>query len=141
MSRLNSPDKKGIEFDQELAEKLGADDYGMKSYYFVVLKTGPEKNNNKEFVNEAFSGHMANINRLVKEEKLIVAGPFGKNNDQFRGLFILNNVKTEEEAKEILETDPAIKSGLLSYTIYPWYGSAALPMYLQYSEKVTKSKF
>ena len=141
MSRLNSPDKKGIEVDQELAEKLGADDYGMKSYYFVVLKTGPEKNKNKEFVNEAFSGHMANINRLVKEEKLIVAGPFGKNNDQFRGLFILNNVKTEEEAKEILETDPAIKSGLLSYTIYPWYGSAALPMYLPYSEKVTKTKF
>ncbi|MFD1166635.1 hypothetical protein ACFQ2C_13555 [Sphingobacterium daejeonense] len=64
-----------------------------------------------------------------------------KNYDQFRGLFILNNVKTEEEAKEILETDPAIKSGLLSYTIYPWYGSAALPMYLPYSEKVTKSKF
>jgi uncharacterized protein YciI len=141
MSRLNSPEKKGIEFDKELAEKLGADDYGMKSYYFVVLKTGPEKNKNKEFVNEAFSGHMSNINRLVKEEKLIVAGPFGKNNDQFRGLFILNNVKTEEEAKEILETDPAIKSGLLSYTIYPWYGSAALPMYLPYSEKVTKSKF
>ena len=129
------------ELYDEIKSKLMENINRNKLHEFNNLNLKSEKNNNKEFVNEAFSGHMANINRLVKEEKLIVAGPFGKNNDQFRGLFILNNVKTEEEAKEILETDPTIKSGLLSYTIYSWYGSAALPMYLPYSEKVTKSKF
>ena len=128
-------------YDEALAKKLGSDEYGMKSYFYVVLKTGGNKDQDKELINTAFKGHMDNINRLVKEEKLIVAGPFGKNSDQYRGLFILNNVKTEEEAKAILETDPAIKAGYLTYSIYTWYGSAALPMYLPYSEKITKSKF
>lgn len=133
--------KQDTAYDEALAQKLGSDEYGMKSYFYVVLKTGVNKDQDKDLINTAFKGHMDNINRLVKEEKLIVAGPFGKNTDQYRGLFILNNIKTEEEAKAILETDPAIKAGYLAYSIYTWYGSAALPMYLPYSEKITKSKF
>ena len=82
---------------------------------------------------------MDNINRLVKENKLIVAGPFGKNDKNYRGLFILNNIKTMEEAKDLLQTDPAIKSGLLDFEIFTWYGSAALPEYLPFSEKIWKS--
>lgn len=136
-----SDEAQEIAYDEKLAEKLGSDEYGMKSYFYVVLKTGENKNQDKDSINTAFKGHMDNINRLVKEEKLIVAGPFGKNTDQYRGLFILNNVKSEEEAKAILETDPAIKAGYLTYSLYTWYGSAALPMYLPYSEKITKSKF
>ncbi|WP_218824027.1 DUF6265 family protein [Sphingobacterium cellulitidis] len=127
-------------FDANLAKELGADDYGMKSFYFVVLKTGTNKDDNKELMNEAFKGHMENINRLVKEEKLIVAGPFGKNADNYRGLFILNNIDNEADVKTILETDPAIKSAYLSYSIYKWYGSAALPLYLPFVDQVTKSK-
>lgn len=127
-------------YDANLAKELGADDYGMKSFYFVVLKTGTNKDDNKELMNEAFKGHMENINRLVKEEKLIVAGPFGKNADNYRRLFIINNIDNEADVKTILETDPAIKSAYLSYSIYKWYGSAALPLYLPYVDQVTKSK-
>src|SRR5690606_28933267 len=130
-----------IAFDEKLAVQLGSDEYGMKSYSYVVLKSGENKNQDKDSLNTAFKGHMDNIIRLVKDEKLIVAGPYGKNTDQYRGLFMLNNVKSEEESKAILETDPAIKAGYLTYSLYTWYGSAALPMYLPYSEKITKSKF
>jgi len=28
-------------YDKALADSLGADDYGMKSYVFVILKSGP----------------------------------------------------------------------------------------------------
>ncbi len=31
------------DFDAELAEQLGADEYGMKSYILVILKTGPNE--------------------------------------------------------------------------------------------------
>lgn len=127
-------------YDKVLAEKLGGDEYGMKKYWFVILKTGPLKTEDKDLINESFRGHMNNINRLVKENLLIVAGPFGKNDLNYRGLFILNNVKTLEEAKDILLTDPAIKKGLLDFEIISWYGSAALPEYLPYSEKIWKSK-
>src|SRR5690606_5469635 len=125
-------------YDEALAQKLGADAYGMKSFFFVVLKTGLNTTTDQNLIKESFQGHMANINRLVAEDKLIVAGPFGKNNDHYRGLFIFQNVKTEAELRELLLTDPAIKNELLSFSIYPWYGSAALPMYLPYSKKITK---
>jgi uncharacterized protein len=126
-------------YDKVLAEKLGGDDYGMKSYFFVILKTGNNKTEDKNLISESFRGHMDNINRLVKENKLIVAGPFGKNDKNYRGLFILNNIKTLEEAKDLLQTDPAIKVGLLDFDIFAWYGSAALPEYLPFSEKIWKS--
>lgn len=126
-------------YDSVLAQRYGADDYGMKSYSFVILKTGKIKIADKDSVAKIFRGHLDNINRLVKEEKLIVAGPFEKNEKQYRGLFIFN-MKELETVKNILQTDPAVASGLLDYEIFTWYGSAALPAYLEVAEKVTKLK-
>ncbi|MBX3044256.1 MAG: hypothetical protein KIT33_03730 [Candidatus Kapabacteria bacterium] len=127
-------------YDKTLAEKLGGDDYGMKSYFLVILKTGTNNTTDKELIAESFRGHMDNINRLVKEGKLVVAGPLGKNENNYRGIFILNNIKTIEETKELLQTDLAIKNGLLDYDIFTWYGSAALPEYLPFSDKIFKIK-
>ncbi len=127
-------------YDKKLAVKLGGDEYGMKSYFLVILKTGTNTTTDKELINQSFRGHLDNINRLVEEGKLIVAGPLGKNENNYRGIFILNNIKTIEEAREILQTDLAIQNGLLDYKIFTWYGSAALPEYLPFSEKIWKSK-
>lgn len=127
-------------YDKTLAEKLGGDDYGMKNYFLVILKTGTNTTADKELIAESFRGHMNNINRLVEEGKLVVAGPLGKNENNYRGIFILNNIKSIEEAKEVLQTDLAVKNGLLDYEIFTWYGSAALPEYLPFSDKIWKSK-
>jgi uncharacterized protein YciI len=127
-------------FDKKLADKLEADEYGMKSYFFVILKTGKNNSTDNEFINKSFRGHLDNINRLVQENKLIVAGPMAKNDLNYRGIFILNNLKTIEDAREILQSDPAIKNGLLDYELFSWYGSAALPEYLPFSDKIWKSK-
>ncbi|MEO7047924.1 MAG: hypothetical protein ABI091_21680, partial [Ferruginibacter sp.] len=59
----------------------------------------------------------------------------------YRGIFILNNIKSIEDAKALMLTDPAIKNGLLDYEIFTWYGSAALPEYLPVSDKIWKIKF
>lgn len=126
-------------YEKALADSLGGDEYGMKSYFFVILKTGTNKTTDKELISESFRGHMNNINLLIKKRKLIVAGPFDNNENSYRGIFILNNIKSIEEAKELLQTDPAIKNGLLAYEIFTWYGSAALPKYLPYSDKIWKS--
>lgn len=126
--------------DKTLAEKLGGDDYGMKSYFLVILKTGTNATTDKEHIAKSFRGHMNNINRLVAEGKLIVAGPLGKNENNYRGIFILNNLKSLEEAKVLLQTDLAIKNGFLDYEIFSWYGSAALPEYLPFSDKIWKLK-
>ncbi|HEY1025051.1 MAG TPA: YciI family protein [Sphingobacteriaceae bacterium] len=127
-------------YDEALARSLGADDYGMKSYIFVILKTGPNQIADKEKVNDLFKGHLDNINKLANEGKLVVAGPFGKNDRSYRGLFILN-AKSFEEANELLKTDPAVKEKLLDVELYNWYGSAALSEYLKAHKKIEKKSF
>lgn len=127
-------------YDKALAEKLGGDDYGMKRYFFVILKTGTNTSTDKELISESFKGHMDNINRLVEAGKLIVAGPLGKNANNYRGIFILNNITSIEDVDELLLTDPAIKNRLLDYEVFNWYGSSALPEYLPVSDKVWKLK-
>lgn len=126
-------------YDKALAESLGADAYGMKSYMLVILKTGPNKIEDKNKLSELFKGHMENINRLVESGKLVVAGPFGKNDKNYRGIFIFN-VKTIEEATALLDNDPAVKEKLLEAEVLPWYGSAALGEYLKTHEKIEQKK-
>lgn len=128
------------QYNKSLADSLKADERGMKMYQFVILKTGAATIADKDSVRQIFAGHMQNIGQLVKDGYLVVAGPFGKNDQQYRGLFILN-AKNKEEAEKLLATDPAVKAGLLAYEILDWYGSAALPMYLPYTEKISKKNF
>lgn len=126
-------------YDKALAEKLGGDEYGMKNYVFAILKTGPAKVEDKEERNRLFRGHMENINRLVESGKLVVAGPFGKNDKNYRGLFLLN-AATVEEAKTLVDSDPAVKAGMFEVELIPWYGSAALGEYINAHEKIEKIK-
>ncbi len=126
-------------FDKLLADSLGGDDYGMKLYILVILKTGPNKIEDKKVSDSLFKGHMDNISSLAASGKLAVAGPLGKNNKTYRGIFILN-VKTIEEAKVLLESDPTIKEKVLEAEIFEWYGSAALPTYLPNHKKIEKKR-
>ena len=134
-SQQTNPD-----YDSTLAKELGADDYGMKSYIFCILKTGTNTTDDKAFIDSCFYGHLQNIKRLVKEGKLIIAGPLGKNENSYRGIFIFN-AATIEEAEELIQTDPAINSNLLAADLYKWYGSAALPVYIETSDKIWKIGF
>jgi uncharacterized protein YciI len=131
--------KNAQKFDKKLAEKLGADEYGMKQYILVILKTGPVKMENKTVTDSLFRGHMNNIERLAKAGKLVVAGPITKNERNYRGIFILD-VKTLEEANALILTDPVIKEKLMEAEMYQWYGSAALPEYLPAHERIQKQK-
>lgn len=126
-------------YDKKLADSLGADDYGMKMYVLVLLKTGSNKVTDKTVRDSLFAGHMSNIGRLADIGKLVVAGPLKKNDKEYRGIFVLN-VARKEDARKLLESDPAVKANLLEAELYEWYGSAALPMYLPFYKKLEKKK-
>lgn len=115
---------KKASYNAALAEKLGADAYGMKHYVFAFLKKGPTTISDSTKRMEIQMGHLKNIGRLADEGKLVIAGPF-MDKQAIRGIFIFN-VKTLEEAKAIIDTDPAIQAGTLEMDLHPWYGSAAL---------------
>lgn len=124
------------EYDKALADSLGADEYGMKSYILVILKTGPAEIENKELRDSIFKGHMETIQRLAKDGKLVVAGPLKKNDKTYRGIYILD--VTMEEVDRIMATDPAVMSKIFEYEAYGWYGSAALPLYLKMHDRIEK---
>lgn len=128
------------QYDEALAEKLGADDYGMRKYVMAFLLRGDKVSEfTPEQRSEIQAGHMANIGKMAEIGKLIVAGPFF-GNDELRGIYIFD-VQTIEEARVLTETDPAIKAGVLKMDLKEWYGSAALMMLPEVYPKVTKKSF
>ncbi|WP_228446837.1 YciI family protein [Chryseobacterium sp. 3008163] len=127
-----------ISYNQKLADSLGADQYGMKPYVIVMLTTGSAKIDDKTKMGELMKGHMENIGKLAKEGKIVIAGPFsGKNQRDYRGMFIFNT-KSKEEAESWVKTDPAVSAGVFNYEVFPWYGSAALPLYLKHHDEIAK---
>lgn len=126
-------------YDSILAKKLSADEYGMKMYVFVMLKTGANTSTDKVAKDKAFAGHMKNIQKMADAGKLVVAGPFEKGGNN-RGLFILN-VATFEEAKSLLEEDAAVKEKYLEPEFTLWYGSASLMETPEIHKKIQKSNF
>lgn len=126
-------------YDESLAKSLNADHRGMKNYVFCLLKTGTNTTATDKEKADLFQGHMDNIMRLAKENKLAIAGPFMKNDINYRGIFILN-VTTIEEAKVLVDSDPAVKANLLEAELTPWYGSAALMKVNEIHKTIVKEK-
>ena len=127
-------------FDAELAKRAGADEYGMRRYVLVILKTGPTKVADAEERKAMFAGHMANIQRLAKEGKLALAGPFGDKDGDWRGLFVFA-VDGIDEAKALVATDPVITKGEMVAEYHAWYGSAAAMLVNELHGKVAKKPF
>ncbi|MFI0426267.1 MAG: YciI family protein [Flavobacterium sp.] len=127
------------DFDAKLAKDVGADDYGMKTYVFCILKTGTNSTATAEERQKYFEGHMANINKLADEKKLVVAGPFMKNDKNYRGIFIFN-CTTIEEAKALVDSDPAVAANIFEAELTLWYSSAALMMVNENHNKIAKTK-
>ena len=112
-------------YDAELAKRYGADERGMRLYVLVILKTGPTPVTDPEKRKAMFAGHFANMERLGKEGKLVLAGPFEKNQDGWRGLFVFA-VADVEQARKLVATDPVVINGEMVPELHPWYGTAAV---------------
>ena len=120
----SEPADAGAAFDADLAQSLGADDYGMRTYVLVILKTGPAEITDEARRKELFAGHFSNMARLAEDGKLAVAGPFIEGGEK-RGLYIFN-VADIAEAQALVETDPAVAAGIFTPELTKFYGSAAL---------------
>lgn len=124
-------------FDAALAEKVGADDYGMRGYVLVILKTGPTPVPEGEARKAMFAGHFANMNRLAEEGVLVLAGPFSDDPAGWRGLFVLA-VDNVEAARKLVATDPVIANGEMVAEYHRWYGSAATMLLPDLHEQVAR---
>lgn len=126
-------------FDEALAEALGADEYGMRQYVLVILKTGPTPMPAGPERDEMFRGHFANMKRLAADGKLALAGPLD-GVDGWRGLFVLA-VDDLEEAAALVATDPVVMHGEMVAEYHQYYGSAALMLVNEAHAKVARKSF
>lgn len=130
--------EKETTFNEDLAKKYGADQYGMKKYVMAFLKRGPNRDQDSITKVQLQTAHMANIGKLAEQGKLVLAGPFFGDGD-LRGIYIFD-VESLEEARKLTETDPAIIAGSLSMELKEWYGSAALMMVNETHKKLSKEE-
>ena len=93
--------------------------YQMKQYWLVLLKKGPNRNHSKADGEKIQAAHMANINRLHQQGKIIMAGPIGSDHD-IRGIFIMDG-KDSTEIASYVATDSAVITGRLRVEILPWW--------------------
>jgi uncharacterized protein YciI len=101
---------------------IGPGGYEMTTYYVGFLHRGPKWSPERTAETEALqNAHLANIQKMAQEGKLLVAGPFLDDGD-LRGLYIFR-VASMAEAESLASTDPAVRAGRLSLEFHPWYAA------------------
>lgn len=126
-----------ISYDSSLAKKLGADEYGMRTYVMAYLKAGPNRSQSKEEAAKIQKAHLDNISRMAEEGVLVLAGPFLDNTD-VRGIYVFA-VDSLSQAEALTNSDPAVQAGRLIMELHPWYGSAALMEVNSLHKKISKA--
>ena len=105
-------------WSEDVMKKVTNVEPNFTTAYLAFLTRGEKWTPERTPATEAIQkGHMANIQRLADEKKLVVAGPFG-DNGRLRGIFIFK-VNSLEEARALAATDPAVQAGRLALEIHP----------------------
>lgn len=125
-------------FDAALAQRTGADERGMRPYVLVILKSSSTPVPKGEARDAMFRGHFANMERLAKEGKLVLAGPLD-GVDGWRGLFVLAT-DSLDEARAWVATDPVVAQGEMVPELHKYYGSAALMLVNELHAKLQPPK-
>jgi len=118
-SFTGSPAKQTNGIRSSLPLKDTTPKYEMKQYWLTFLYKGPNRNHDSATSARIQAAHIANIERLAKEGKLIMAGPMGYNKD-LRGIFIID-AKDSVQAASYVNTDSAIITGRLRFEVHPWW--------------------
>jgi len=90
----------------------------------------------KEQVDKIMEGHMANIQKMAKEEKLLVAGPF----EGGGGIFIFNS-HSVGEVTQWLNDDPGVKAQRWNIEVQPYHWRIGQPRLAQEPIEMTNYQF
>jgi uncharacterized protein YciI len=96
-------------------------EFKMIEFHMALLKRGPkwEPGNTKGAAGNFRAEHGKYALSLLESGKAVIAGPFTDGGD-IQGIYILR-AKSAAEAREWVESDPAVKSGLMVAEMHPWW--------------------
>ena len=103
-------------FAQEMQKKTG------KQQFVIVLKLTPrllEEKNWTEQDNQIVGRHFVKLQQLLKEGKLILAGRTLTMDPKQMGIIIVE-VDSEEEARQVMENDDAVKEKIMTAELFPF---------------------
>jgi uncharacterized protein YciI len=92
----------------------------MVQFQMAVLRKGPNWTNAQTpETKKILHQHLVNVLAMLRSGKAVAAGPFGDDAD-LAGIFILR-AASAEEAKTWVDADAAVKAGLFTAEMHPWW--------------------
>ena len=91
------------------------------TYSLVVLRRGPRAAEYEgEELDRLQEAHLAHLRSMHERGAMLVAGPFGDQEDEtFRGLCLYG--LPLEEARALAEADPGVQAGRMRVEVMTWY--------------------
>ncbi len=103
-----------------LAQQKEAPKSRMVQFQMALLKKGPKWNETPaQQRNQIMQQHVASVVSMLESGKAAITGPFA-DDTALAGIFILRT-STADEAKTLVENDPAVKAGLFTAEMHPWW--------------------
>jgi uncharacterized protein YciI/uncharacterized damage-inducible protein DinB len=94
--------------------------YTMITYYLALLTQGPKWTAAASPENQKLQlDHLRHVRNMMDAKKFVAAGPFIADGD-LRGIFVIA-ANSADEAKAVVEADPAVKAGHLAVEMRPWF--------------------
>lgn len=103
---------------------LDEPEWKMTTYTFGFFVSGPNQAaGDPAELQKQQAEHIANLGRLAREGKLMMAGPLADPDRKLRGVIVLKGEKppkTKAEMDAIFGPDPFVQSGRLAFESVPW---------------------
>jgi uncharacterized protein YciI len=85
--------------------------------YWIDYQRGPAWPAGQPAPRQALHDHQVYLQRLMESGQLLIAGLF---RDEAGGGIAVLDCSDEAAARQMMEEDPAVRSGLLQATLRPW---------------------
>jgi uncharacterized protein YciI len=95
--------------------------YKMTTFYLCLLVTPASPARPPADMAQLQLDHLANLRRIMEGGKGVIAGPVD-GEGRLRGILVLR-VDSVDEARAMVDTDPAVKAGQLAVEVHPWFAA------------------
>ena len=101
-----------------------APEFNLSKFHMVMLREGPMWNGHSKDGSNHADAHFTYVKGLLNDGRAVLAGAVG-GEGPLRGIVILTT-ESPEEAKTLAESDPAVKSGMLTIEVHPWFAEKGI---------------